>query len=204
MAFISLLIYNASKTTKDVLAPDVCLIDNSFVFTEGVNIWFRENILTKDAYMIYCAFLMDFLLVGWTIFFLFFWNTTRLVVAMLFFYPLRSVVQSLFLIRRPVGFLWFAPGVTSITVPYFDTNDFYYSGHVGGSTLVTAEYASTGWSGMMLTGMFIVVNEWIMLMLLRTHYFIDLITGLAVALIIHRLDERLSYIPDVLVFGLPH
>lgn len=43
-----------------------------------------------------------------------------------------------------------------------------------------------------------------MLMFLRTHYFIDLITGLIVAKYLHRFGEYLSFIFDVKLLKIPH
>jgi hypothetical protein len=47
---------------------------------------------------------------------------------------------------RPKGFAWFDPGMPALTVPYHDTNDFYYSGHVGTSTIYMTEFFINGCS----------------------------------------------------------
>ncbi len=41
------------------------------------------------------------------------------------------------------------------------------------------------------------INEWLMLTILRTHYFIDFASGVAVAIIVMGLGEKLDYYFDV-------
>ena len=50
---------------------------------------------------------------------------------------------------------------------------------------------------------FVMLSEWFMLMSLRTHYIIDLTTGLMLAQNMHRWGEKLSYFFDVILMGLP-
>ena len=154
--------------------------------------------------MIYAAFLMDFLMISFLFFYFFFWRTGRIFFALLLFYPIRQFIQNNFLIGRPAGFLWFYPGIYSLTIPYFDTNDFYFSGHVGSSTIFTSEYFAHGWTKMSAVAGFVMMNEWLMLMFLRVHYFIDLITGLIIARLFHRWGEKLGFFFDVKIFGLPY
>ena len=82
---------------------------------------------------------------------------------------------------RPEGFLWSDPGMISITVPYHDTNDFYFSGHVGTATLWMCEYFAEGYTIMGVIAAFVMVGEWTVLTLLRTHYIIDLVTAAPLA-----------------------
>ena len=49
--------------------------------------------------------------------------------------------------------------------------------------------------------LFILVNEWCALTLLRTHYIIDLVTGLALATLVHRISEHIAFIYDVKICG---
>jgi hypothetical protein len=47
------------------------------------------------------------------------------------------------------------------------------------------------------------INEWILLCVLRTHYIIDLLTGLIIAYYLHRWGEKLAYFYDVKLLGIP-
>ena len=99
---------------------------------------------------------------------------------------------------RMPGFTYFDPGVYSLTVPYHDVNDFFYSGHVGTCLLITLEYYSSKYYKMALFTLLILVNQWTMLSLVRTHYIIDLVTGVLFAHYFFIQAERASYVTDVL------
>jgi hypothetical protein len=58
-------------------------------------------------------------------------SSYRLILASAMFYVTRSVCQSLIVIEYPEGYNWGYPGFFSFSIPYGETNDFFYSGHVG-------------------------------------------------------------------------
>ena len=59
---------------------------------------------------------------------------------------------------RPDGFLWSYPGIQALAVPYFDTNDFFYSGHIGTCLLIVVEYYSAQWYKFSLLALFVLIN----------------------------------------------
>ena len=103
---------------------------------------------------------------------------------------------------RPDGFLWIDPGIPSLTVPYHDTNDFFFSGHIGTVTLYAVEYYANNMMCGFWTCIFIGICLWIHLTVSRTHYIIDLVTGLAVAHWAHINAEWLTFYWDVRLIGL--
>src|ERR1700761_1565906 len=104
---------------------------------------------------------------------------------------------------RPEGFLWSYPGFPSIVVPYHDTNDFFYSGHVGTCVLMLLEYKSAKFWKMMFLCIFIGLNQWVLMTFVRTHYIIDLMTGAILAHYCHMMAEWVSYWTDVKFVGAP-
>lgn len=130
-------------------------------------------------------------------------GTMRIAGALILFYPIRNVIQTVFLMGRPVGFLWSYPGIISLTVPYFDTNDFYFSGHVGSTTIFASEYLAMKWHKMAAIIIFVIVDVWVSLTFLRTHYIIDFTTGYVYGRFVHRYGEKISYLPDVKLLGWP-
>ena len=98
---------------------------------------------------------------------------------------------------RLEGFLFRYPGFPSLCVPYHDSNDFYYSGHIGTCFIVVLEARAKKWYKMSWVCLIVMINQWIMMMLVRAHYIIDLITGMMVAHYMHKLEERISYLIDV-------
>lgn len=104
---------------------------------------------------------------------------------------------------RLPGFLFSYPGMYSITVPYHDTNDFYYSGHIGTCFLITLEFRAYKFYKMSYFTFFILANQWIMMMMVRTHYIIDMVTGLIVAHYMFIWAEKLCYFVDVKLMRIP-
>lgn len=102
---------------------------------------------------------------------------------------------------RPDGFLWFYPGFPSLSIAYHDTSDFYYSGHVGSCTMFLIENFVIGEKKMFYTTLFILINEWLVLTFTRTHYIIDMLSGLICAFLMHRISEHVAYIYDVRIIG---
>jgi len=98
---------------------------------------------------------------------------------------------------RPEGWLWFDPGLLSMVIVYYSCNNFFYSWHVGLSTLLMTELWICGDKTGFKWGLFIMINEWLMLTLVRTHYIIDMSTGLICAIYTLRLCEILAYLWDV-------
>ena len=108
-----------------------------------------------------------------------------------------------FIMARPKGFLWYDPGIPSITIPYHDTNDFFFSGHVGTAIIYFHYYHSEKMFFMRNLVVFILINEWITLNVLRTHYIIDLVSGWLIAHWSLFLAETVNgYFFDVIVMGL--
>ena len=86
-------------------------------------------------------------------------------------------------------------------MPYHDTNDFYYSGHVGTTTIYMLEFYYNDQKFMFCVALFVLVNQWILLMLVRTHYIIDLVSGFIIACWALMNSEWITYILDVKLVG---
>ncbi len=116
---------------------------------------------------------------------------------------MRQMLLQAFIMARPQGFLWYDPGIPSITIPYHDTNDFYFSGHVGTAIIYLHYYHSEKMYLMRNIVIFILINEWITLTVLRTHYIIDLVSGWLIAHWSIFLAETINgYFFDVIIMGL--
>lgn len=185
------------------MAEGECLRDYTFVWTEKINTFFVDNPPWRNFLIIQSSVGIDFMMISYLVIFAFWGTTMRISCALILFYPARNVIQALFLMGRPVGFLWMFPGIISLTVPYFDTNDFYFSGHVGSTTLYSSEYLAMKWNKMAAIIIFCVVDVWVALTFLRTHYIIDFTSGYVYARFVHRIGEKLSYYPDVKLLGYP-
>lgn len=98
------------------------------------------------------------------------------------------------------GFLFRYPGFPSLVVPYHDSNDFFYSGHIGICFVFALEARAQGWTRYQFMCLFIMCNEWALMMFVRTHYVIDMVTGVIMAHYLHMVSEKLSYYFDIKVF----
>ena len=167
-----------------VLKEGECLRDLFFDWTESINDFFVSNQAATNHYIIYSNALVD--LSQLSCIYLYWrdpnWKTHRSVFATVLFMVPRLIIQSNFILGRMKGFLWFYPGVWSITVSYHDINDFFYSGHVGIVLLQTHEQLAFGYEGLGWTGILSICNIFVMMIVLRTHYIIDLVAGLIIGL----------------------
>ena len=120
------------------------------------------------------------------------------------FYILRALVQAFFIMTRLDGRIWFDPGITAFTVPYDDTDDYYYSGHLGSLVVWGCEYYNQGYRCMTIYCALLVVLMWGFLTLMRVHYFIDLISGVMIAHWFTFHGDWISFFWDVKILGLPH
>ncbi len=105
--------------------------------------------------------------------------------------------------RYPDGYLWEFPGFYSITVPYGKTNDFFFSGHVGCCVIMMLEFRAYGWYRFQWFSFATAIMQVLLMIALRGHYFIDLISGVIFSHYIWMMAERYSFIIDVKVFRMP-
>ena len=109
----------------------------------------------------------------------------------------------MFAMKYPDGYLWDFPSLYSITVPYGKTNDFYYSCHVGCCMICFLEYSSNGWKKFSYFSLLVMMLQGTLMILLRSHYSIDLFGGVVFAHYIWIMSERYSYYVDVKIFRIP-
>lgn len=146
---------------------------------------------------------MDIMLLSFLPIFVIYWKTYRVIIGYMIFFGTRAMVQKVYFVPRIDGFIFEHPGFHSITVPYHDTNDFFYSGHVGTCFLLFNEFRSCKWYKMSFFCLFVLLNEWTMMLLIRNHYLIDMITGVILAQYAHWQAERISFLVDCKFLGVP-
>lgn len=96
-----------------------------------------------------------------------------------------------------------------MSVPYFDVNDFYFSGHLGMSATFLYEFtcAHNNWPDswfkiLQLSFGFMLFTKSLMMVVFRTHYLIDLIAGFMIVLPILHVSDKLAWFFDVKIMGL--
>ena len=91
-----------------------------------------------------------------------------------------------------------------MTVPYGRTNDFFYSGHVGCCVICGLEAVAVGWKkfGYFFCGVTCMLQTTLMISV-RGHYTIDLLTGIIFGHYVWMLAEKYSYYIDVKLLRIP-
>lgn len=88
-------------------------------------------------------------------------------------------------------------------MPYGKTNDFFFSGHVGCCIINILEFNAFGWYRFGYFSLATCIMQIMLMIALRGHYFIDLVSGVIFAHYIWMMAERYSYVVDVKVFRIP-
>ena len=88
-------------------------------------------------------------------------------------------------------------------MPYGKTNDFFFSGHVGCCVINFLEFRANGWHKFAWFSLTTCVFQVTLMVCLRGHYFIDLISGVIFAHYAWMIAERYSYLVDVKMFRIP-
>jgi hypothetical protein len=109
------------------------------------------------------------------------------------FYLIRAGALNLAKFPLPDPYLFNDPGFPSIFVPYGKTNDLYYSGHIGLTTIVVLECISYKWKRFLFFAIFTFLTTGFMLIVLGVHYSNDIIIGFAAAVFLQRFTFRVKY-----------
>lgn len=72
--------------------------------------------------------------------------------------------------RYPPGIYWDDPGFPSLIVPYGDTTDFFYSGHVGFLNIAALEWYKQKIYKMTYLTVFVMFYTIFVLLIFRAHY----------------------------------
>lgn len=160
-----------SKTSID------CIVDKTFIFTDDLNLFFSQHIGLRHSLLIFSSMCIDLALLSSCIMWIFFGRSWRLIFSLFVFYISRFLVQGLFQLKYPEGYLWEDPGILSLTVSYYKSNDFFFSGHVGLPIIVGLEFKEKGFTVMYVFCLLSAFLEAFTMIVLRGHYCVDIITG---------------------------
>lgn len=173
-----------------------CMEDYSHSFTSPINKYLHENSTLKNFLTIISSLYMDTIVIGMGIFWTLRGKSWRFLTTALIFYIFRGLVQQTFQMKYPEGYLWDYPGFPSLSVSYLKTNDFFFSGHVGFPVIAACELSKNGrnyFAIIALCGSFV---EFVIMIIMRGHYFIDLITGMIVSHYIFILVDKYIHVLD--------
>ena len=105
----------------------------------------------------------------------------RVLLAGALFYAGRFLLQAIWVVEYPEGYNWGYPGVPSIFVPYGETADFFYSGHVGACVLLYLEAMREKHQLLSLLSLVTGSMQVFLMIALRSHYTVDMISAVVFA-----------------------
>lgn len=155
-----------------------CMWDGLFALTSPLNEFFIANSLLRHLLLIFSSFLIDVQYLFFCFHYAFFGNSARPLIFLTIFYLFRMFIQSIFMMRYPEGMAWDYPGIPSFSISYAYTTDFFFSGHVGILVFTSLENHCNKNYKMMVLSIFSVIVEFNVMVVLRGHYSIDLISGM--------------------------
>jgi len=179
--------------TQDFNIELSCFQDKGFILTEKYNKWFAkpENDLYLRILIIIGGLLMDVVIIGGLILIAIRGKSWRLAVSLFLLYGSRGFLQEIYSMSHHEEYLFKNPGIYSLTVPYFKTTDYFFSGHVSLPILLGIEFYKTGRKRLSIFCAITTVYEFIMMLLLRGHYSIDLYAALIFSCYYARIAETL-------------
>jgi len=168
-----------------------CIVDKLFDLTIGLNTYFKDNIAFRNALMITVALLLDLSIFLTSYCWIMYGKTWRPLLTLSMFYILRYICQSVFLMKYPDTMIWEDPGFPSFAVSYHKTSDFFFAGQIGLFLVCALELWSFEMKIFSVVSYFGVGLHFFMMVVLRGHYFIDLISGLMAAHYFHMMSDYL-------------
>jgi len=132
-----------------------------------------------------------FLLGSWL-----FGGSVRPFLGLVLLMAMRQALQALCSLPVPPGMIWHDPGFPSLLVTYHVANDFFFSGHTAIAVFGALELSRFRRSWLTALAILLVLFEIVAVLVLRTHYTIDVFTGILAALWVDRISERLAPVLD--------
>lgn len=160
---------------------DSCFIDKWGTITRPIYRVFKNNSIFRNFISMLSSLTLDIIMIYSSIRWIFFSKEWRLGVGTLNFYAVRALVQSLYIMKFSDEYFWEAPPIKSIVVNYLKTNDYFFSGHVGFPIIAAQEFLLIHQIYFAIPCFLISALQMFVVTIARTHYSIDIFTGLYVA-----------------------
>jgi hypothetical protein len=117
-------------------------------------------------------------------------GTVRPFAGLILLMGLRQVSQALCALPAPPGIIWRYPGFPSLLVTYNVANDFFFSGHTAIAVFAGLELARLKKPWLTAIAAIAVIFEVVIVLVLRAHYTMDVVTGIFAACCVSFLTSR--------------
>ena len=150
--------------------------DRTFILTTKIHTFLKNNLHITCILIGTTSFIIDVSYILLTIDFIINDNYEEIIINV-FTLLIRQLCQYFISFPKPKDMLWFNPGFPSLCVPYDIIHDFYFSGHTSFAVICLMfaqryDYAWLGYSNLAF--------QIITLIVTRSHYFPDIVTGILV------------------------
>lgn len=168
--------------------------------TAGWHRYFAENEKSANRALIVSSLCIDVL--GLTLIAIsVFGSSFAPFIGILIVFSLRQVSQLCCTLPPPPGIIWRNPGFPTLLVTYDVGNDFFFSGHTALAVLGAIEICQIApwWLG--LAAIVIALGEAVIVLILRAHYAMDVVTGALAAWFAADLASRVAPHVDLWMKG---
>lgn len=170
---------------------DGCYYDYLFDLMDNTSKYYYDHPSQRDRLMLISAFMMDFL-VYYNIYLWITQSSEWLVMqAITVFYLTRQIFLTICNMRFPSLYDFSAPPIPSLTICYFRTNDFFYSGHIGLPIILFLENKSK-MRGPLVTYSCLIVSaiEAYSMLITRGHYTVDMLASIVMSILCYRFIKK--------------
>jgi len=181
-------------------APSSGIDDALHNLTAGANSYFAHNTTAANVLLIISSGLIDalglFLLGRWLL-----EGSVRPFLGLFLLMTLRQLMQAVCALPPPPNMIWHYPGFPSLLVTYHVANDFFFSGHTAIAVFGAIELSRLRRNWVTAGAVLLVFFEVATVLILRAHYTMDVLAGIAAAFWIANLSERISPRLDRLIIA---
>jgi hypothetical protein len=128
-----------------------------------------------------------------------FGESFRPFIGLLMLFGLRQVCQATTALPIPEGIIWHKPGVPSLLVTYGVSNDFFFSGHTAIAVFGAIEMVKILGFSWLPVAIIVAVYEIVVVLILRAHWTLDVITGIFAALLIALVCSDAAFWCDAMI-----
>ena len=159
------------------------IYDHLHVLTARGNAWLHQNPRHANTLLVLSSLGVDVVtlfVLAYSIFgpsFTPFWGLFGL-------FALRQLSQATVALPIPDGVIWRDPGVPSLFVTYGVGNDFFFSGHTALAVYGAIIVALLGIPALTIAAALLAVFQVVVVIVLRAHWTMDVVTGLFAALMV--------------------
>lgn len=160
--------------------PVQAIGDQIHNLTTGPHAYLESRPQITNAILIVSSLGIDLIglgLLGWGLL----GRSARPLAGVMVLFALRQLAQATTALPAPPGMLWRDPGFPSLLVTYSVGNDFFFSGHTAFAVFGALEFSRLSKRALTATVTLLALAEISVVLILRNHYTMDVITGAAMA-----------------------